>query len=130
MIDALDALKQLSQEIKAERKKVKMTGRQAFNYIVLQAKHNYTGPYGYFASMDKIVVEGREIDLELHCVGHNASHEFYVGLLPDGRLITYSYCCANTPEDVAGFDVLGAEKSVQVQGTAEAVDFPNYLGHY
>jgi len=128
-MEAIEALKQLSREVEEARKRVKMTGKQAFNLIVLQAKHNYTGWYGYCSSKKVIEVEGKEIEVELHKVGHNASHEFSVALLPDGRLITYSFC-VNDPEDVIEFGLKPTEESVDIRGTAEEVDFPGYLGHY
>lgn len=128
-MDAVEALRQLSQDVKTARKKIQMTGEQAFNLIVMKAKRNYTGPYGYYATKQNVEVEGKEIELELHRVGHNASHQFSIALLPDGRLLSRSYC-ANSAEDVIEFGIPAVEESITIHGTAQDVDFPRYLGHY
>jgi hypothetical protein len=128
-MDATEALKQLSRDVEAARKKVRMTGKQAFDLIVMKAKRNYTGRHGYFVSEQKVVMEGEEMELEFHHVGHNASHSFSIALLPDGRLISRSYC-ANCAEDVIEYGVPAVEENITIHGTAQDVDFPSYLGHY
>lgn len=128
-MDAVEALKQLSRDVETARKKVKMTGKQAFDLIVMKAKRNYTGPYGYDMIKQVVEVEGKKMELEFHYVGHNSTHEFSVALLPDGRLISRSYC-ANCAEDVIELNVPEVEDNISIHGTAEAADFPGYLGHY
>lgn len=56
--------------------------------VVRRTKANYPE---YHAVLFPVKVDGVEIALEFHRVGHNASHLFYLGILPDGRIVSRSW---------------------------------------
>lgn len=119
-----------------------MTTRRWFDSLVKEARRDFR-----FYSKRKRTVEGHEI--EFHCVGCNASHFFSIGILPDGRLATYSIgesareiaeeadCleCSSGEETVCQW-CFGSGKvmfySCPMEEHAEILEpgeFPCYLGH-
>jgi len=97
-----------------------MTGQQVLAAILEQVKR--AGYYRYSSSVREVEVDGEKAEVELHRVGHNASHDFSIGLLPDGRLITMS-----VGEGMREGEI---DRHVMVRGTAEEAVWPTYLGHY
>ena len=97
-----------------------MTGRQMFAGILSEARA--AEYWRYARSKAEIEVEGAAVQVELFRIGHNASHDFWIGLLDDGRLITMSEC--------AGEEIGETDRHVMVRGTADEAVWPPYLGHW
>ena len=130
-MDGKEAVAQLAQEIADTfYPKTELPAREVFEKLVRSAKENYkcsSGLMGYSSYTKTVQVDGQEHSIEFHWVGHNASHEFSVGLLSDGRLIVRS-CGESCEWD----DELGCPKietNVHVIGTAEKCRWP-YVGQY
>jgi hypothetical protein len=77
----------------------------------------------------KVEVDGQEIMVEFHCLGCNASHWFYVGILPDGRLVERWF----GEESERRWVENGKEYYEPVCGEGYEVlavgEYPGYLGH-
>jgi len=130
-MDGKEAAAQLAQEIaEAFYPRTEPTAREVFDRLVESAKENYKWPgssLGYSVFTEAAEVEGQNHDVEFHCVGHNASHEFAVGLLSDGRLVVRS--CGESCEWDDELDCPKFETHVHVVGTAEKCRWP-YVGHW
>jgi len=63
------------------------TSQEIFDHLVEDAKERY---HNYHILTDVMVVDGVAVEVEFHRVGHNASHQFAIGILPDGRLVKRS----------------------------------------
>lgn len=93
-----EAIRQLAQQITDDRFPMKNGTTSEFNRIVNDAKQNYDQ---YCSSIESIEVDGEQIDVEMHMVGQNASHVFYIGILPDGRFVKRSYDCCFDEENIS-----------------------------
>jgi hypothetical protein len=58
-----------------------------FQHLVESAKKNYAD---YTIFSEEVVVDGEYVKVMFHLVGHNASHRFAIGQLPDGRFVERS----------------------------------------
>lgn len=96
-----------------------MTGKEVFTEILIQAK---TAGYSRYHSLSTAVAVGGEmVTVEFHRIGHNASHDFHIGL-HDGLLITMSEC--------EGEEIGETERHFITRGTTEKCEPPTYVGHY
>ena len=99
------------------------TSQEVFSRLTESAKLCYRNYHTY---PEKIEVSGRLVDVEFHRVGHNASHQFSIALLPDGRLVKRSCGEGEWDED------LGYPKSevhVRIFAETKKLVWP-YVGHY
>jgi len=101
-----------------------MIGKEMFLRLVESAQKNYA--HGYYKSAGEAEIDGVKHLVELHRVGHNASHSFSIGLLPDGRMIVQSI---GEGDEADEFGVFNSVKHTSVCGTAEEARQP-YLGHW
>jgi hypothetical protein len=70
-----------------------------------------------------VEVDSVKVEVEFHTVGHNASHEFSIGLLPDGRIVYKSF--GECGEESEGETLY--KESVDVLKPGET---PSYIGHW
>ena len=84
-MDAKEAARIIAEEIADNKPKVN-EHVALFRQIVEDAKKHYGGWHGYTTRIKEF--QGKKV--EFHYVGHNASHQFAVGLL-DGKLLRYSF---------------------------------------
>jgi hypothetical protein len=128
-MDGREAAKQLAAELgEMWYPKNEPTAREVFDRLVASAKENYSsGSLGYCCSKRVAEVEGQEHEVEFHTVGHNSSHQFSVGLLPDGRLVVQS--CGDGDEWSEELGYYLSETKYHVIGTAEKCRWP-YVGHW
>ena len=97
-----------------------MTGKQAFTRIYHDAME---AGYSRYTSFDATVsVDGVMETVKFYRIGHNATHDFHIGLSDDGRLITMSEC--------EGEEIGATERHFTVRGTAAECEPVYYLGHY
>lgn len=111
-----NAIRMLAEQIAESRFPMKHGTKEEFDSIVEQAKKHY---HRYSASTKKVDVDGVDVDVELHVVGHNASHEFSIGILADGRFVK---CSCGDDWDIEGELVLNTR--FHVGNTV------GYLGHW
>lgn len=88
-----------------------------FDYIIEHARENYSRFYSFDTT---VVVDGAEVDVTLHWVGHNATHRFAIGQLADGRFFRRS-----VDTDVFWDDAEGIFDNIVPDDM-----FPGYIGHY
>ncbi len=90
--------------------------RRWFGLMVKNATAHYSG---HSVRTDRA---GNE-DVEFHKVGHNASHEFWLGILADGRIAVRTV--GEGAPDANGDPTV--EIGVSVRGWGE---IPSYYGHW
>lgn len=115
-MEVKDAIKILAAEIAETRFPIKNGTRDEFDQLVKQSRENYGR---YYVFTEEVEVDGNMVDVEFHMVGHNASHEFALGLLSDGRFVKRA-CGEDWDED--------EELTISVDYYVENV--PGYLGHW
>lgn len=93
-------------------RKIEMTPQKIFACCIKQARENFDS---YATITEKI--NGRKI--RLHCVGRNASHEFWLGFM-DGKFVRM--VCG---EVVDKYGILTSKDKVFTN-----LDEPGYLGHW
>jgi prolyl-tRNA synthetase len=98
--------------------------RKWFERVINSAKKEYKGYYTYYSSTTKEVeVDGVKVEVELHTVGHNASHEFSIGILEDGRIVYKSVGeCGEGQEGETLYN-----ENIDVLKLGET---PSYIGHW
>lgn len=117
-MEVKDAIKILAAEIAATRFPMKAGTQAEFEGIVKSAKKNYRN---YSAFTKEVEVDGEQVEVEFHVVGHNASHEFSIGILPDGRFVKHAVGEADWNEEE---DRPNYETSIYVK------DNVGYIGHW
>jgi len=105
-----------------------MTPRTWLKRAAAKAKKHFC--FYYESVARKVEVDGQEIMVEFHCLGCNASHWFYVGILPDDRLVTRWF----GEEGEIKIMVDGEEFYEPTYGEGykilKQVEYPSYLGHW
>jgi hypothetical protein len=92
-----------------------MTTRERFEQLVFQAVINYRSYMNEERKIDNS-------DVTLHKVGHSTTHEFWLGLMPDGeRLVYVSICKDRSPVEAVG------DEFIKVYSKDE---YPSYIGHW
>lgn len=89
-----------------------MTMREKFERLVFQGVVNYSR----YATCERTVADAQ---VTLHKVGHNATHDFWIGMLPDERLV-YMTVCENRHGEMC-------MEHVQIYPRGE---HPSYIGHW
>jgi len=94
--------------------------REWFERIVSETLSEYPEHY---RRTTKIEVDGAKVKIEFHKVGHNASHEFSIGILEDGRIVTQSV--GEGEWDKNGDPTVETRVNVLKPG-----ELPLYIGHW
>ncbi|MGW8177473.1 MAG: hypothetical protein ACWGQW_01570 [bacterium] len=117
-MEVKDAMRILAAEIAETRFPMKAGTKEEFEGIVGSAKRSYR----YYNTFTKEVeVDGEQVEVEFHVVGHNASHEFSIGILPDGRFVKHATGEAGWNEEEDRPDY---ETSIYIK------DNVGYIGHW
>lgn len=118
MIDIKNAIHTLAEEIADSRFPMKNGTKEEFDRIIQDAKNHY---HSYHVFSEMVDVDGMEVMVEFHSIGHNASHSFSIGILSDGRFVKRSSGEGNWDEE---YDYPKVEVSVAV------VKNIGYIGHW
>jgi len=119
----------MSAEAMTEMEEAKMyrqanVAREWFEHAINSARREYKGYYTRYSSTTKEVeVDGVKVEVELHTVGHNASHEFSIGILEDGRIVYKSFGEGGEGSDGETL----YKESIDVLKPGET---PSYIGHW
>ena len=89
-----------------------MTMREKFERLIFQNVIHYPN----YTTCERMSSGGV---VTFHKVGHNSSHEFWLGMLPNDRMV-----CMSVGE---GFEVGVLEEHIEVYPVGES---PSYIGHW
>ena len=85
-----------------------------FQSVVDTANENFEG---YSVSKEYVTAEGRDMELDFHWVGRNATHHFAIAQLDDGRVVLLS-------------SEWGDDEEITHIQVYKLGDFPTYIGHW